>query len=171
AGLAALEREVSELQRPMVERLRELGAGATIRQHILANAVSAELTPTGIAEMAKRPDVRLIRLEREDQVTTGGSISPQPRRSTQLPTALVGRSAGPCARSAYVPRSLPLRSSRWSRVAALHRPPRALHKHRSPRVHRRARRSRAAPAITPMAPSRRWPPPRPPMPGPSVISV
>jgi len=71
AGLAALEREVSKLQRPMVERLRELGAGATIRQHILANAVSAEPTPTEIAEMAKRPDVRLIRLEREDQVTTG----------------------------------------------------------------------------------------------------
>src|SRR5262249_54445096 len=93
AGLAALEREVSELQRPMVERLRELGAGATIRQHILANAVSAELTPAGIAELAKRPDVRLIRLEREDQVTTGSSISPQARRAIQLPTALAGRPA------------------------------------------------------------------------------
>jgi hypothetical protein len=71
AGLAALEREVRELQRPIVERLRELGAGATARQHILANAVSAELTPSEIAEMAKHPDVRLIRLAREDQVTTG----------------------------------------------------------------------------------------------------
>jgi hypothetical protein len=69
-GRAALEREVRELQGPMVERLRELGAGATVRQHVLANAVSAELTPSGIAEMAKYPDVRLIRLAREDQVTT-----------------------------------------------------------------------------------------------------
>ncbi|MGE5286228.1 MAG: hypothetical protein ACM3ML_03295 [Micromonosporaceae bacterium] len=71
AGLAALEREVRELQRPIVERLRELGAGPTVRQHILANAVSADLTPIEIAEMAKHPDVRLIRLAREDQVTTG----------------------------------------------------------------------------------------------------
>jgi hypothetical protein len=71
AGRAALEREVLELQRPMVERLRELGAGATLRQHILANAISAELTPVEIAEIAKRPDVRLVRLAREEQVTTG----------------------------------------------------------------------------------------------------
>jgi hypothetical protein len=69
-GRAALEREVRELQGPIVERLRELGAGATIRQHVLANAVSAELTPEGIAEMAKHPDVRLIRLAREEPVTT-----------------------------------------------------------------------------------------------------
>jgi hypothetical protein len=70
AGLAELEREVRESQRPMVERLRELGAGATVRQHTLANAVSAALTPAQIAAMAEHPDVRLIRLSREDQVTT-----------------------------------------------------------------------------------------------------
>ena len=70
-GLAALEREVHKLQQPIVERLRELGAGAAIQQHVLANAVSAELTPAEIAEMARHPDVRLIRLEREDHVTTG----------------------------------------------------------------------------------------------------
>jgi hypothetical protein len=70
AGRAALEREVRELQRPMVERLRELGAAATVRQHVLANAVSARLTPAQIAAMAEHPDVRLIRLVREDQVTT-----------------------------------------------------------------------------------------------------
>ena len=69
-GVAALEREAHKLQQPIVERLRELGAGAAIRQHVLANAVSAELTPVQIAEMAKHPDVRLIRLEREDHVTT-----------------------------------------------------------------------------------------------------
>jgi hypothetical protein len=48
AGLAALEREVHELQRPMVERLRELGAGAS------AEALHA--TATGIrAPVAARP--------------------------------------------------------------------------------------------------------------------
>lgn len=71
AGLAALEREVHELQRPIVQRLRELGAAETVRQHVLANAVSAELTPIGINEMAQHPDVRLIRLAHEDQVTAG----------------------------------------------------------------------------------------------------
>jgi hypothetical protein len=69
AGRAALEREVMELQRPIVERLRELGAAATVRQHVLANAVSARLTPVQIAAIAEHPDVRLIRLVRDDQVT------------------------------------------------------------------------------------------------------
>lgn len=70
-GLAALEREVHRLQQPIVERLRELGAGAAFRQHVLANAVSAELTAVQIAEIARHPDVRLIRLAHEDQITTG----------------------------------------------------------------------------------------------------
>jgi hypothetical protein len=69
-GRAALERRVRELQRPMVERLNELGAGGTVRQHVLANAVSARLTPAQIAALAEHPDVRLIRLIRDDQVTT-----------------------------------------------------------------------------------------------------
>ncbi len=70
AGLAALERQVRELQRPMVERINELGAGATVRQHVIANAVSARLTPAQIAALAEHPDVRMIRLIRDDQVTT-----------------------------------------------------------------------------------------------------
>lgn len=69
AGLERLERQIEAAQRPLVGRLRELGV-ADVRRSALANALSASLTPAQIAAASDHPDVRLIRLRREEQVTT-----------------------------------------------------------------------------------------------------
>lgn len=72
ARLERLEQTVRELQAGVVQRLRELDAGE-VEQLTLANALSARLTPTQIASVAERGDVKIIRLSREEQVTAAGS--------------------------------------------------------------------------------------------------
>src|SRR5215210_9502063 len=58
--LAELEQRVRELQRGILEQLRDLGVSGTTRQLSLANAVSAELTPPQIERISARPDVKRI---------------------------------------------------------------------------------------------------------------
>ena len=64
-----LERQARESQAGVVEHLSRLGASG-VRQSVLANAVGVELTPAEIAEIAQREDVRMIRFDRAEQVTT-----------------------------------------------------------------------------------------------------
>ena len=64
-----LERRTRERQAGVVEHLSRLGVGP-VSQSTLANAVGAELTAAEIAEIAERDDVRMIRLDRAEQVTT-----------------------------------------------------------------------------------------------------
>ena len=65
-----LERRARERQAGVVEQLSRLGLGASVRQSTLANAVSVQLTPEEIAQIAERDDVRMIRFDRAEQVTT-----------------------------------------------------------------------------------------------------
>ena len=65
-----LERRVREHQTGVVEHLAKLGVDSGVRQATLANAISVALTPAEIEEIAARDDVRTIRLDREEYVTT-----------------------------------------------------------------------------------------------------
>ena len=67
--LAALDRQVSHLQAGIVARLSELGSTGELHQATLANALSTSLTPAQIRQIAAHGDVKLIRLNREEQVT------------------------------------------------------------------------------------------------------
>jgi hypothetical protein len=68
--LEHLERRVKELQRGIMTRLSELGAEERAQALVLANVVSADLTPAEITELAKLEDVRAIHLNRQQNVTT-----------------------------------------------------------------------------------------------------
>jgi hypothetical protein len=70
AQLEDLERRTKELQQGIMSRLSELGAEERAHQLALANVVSADLTPREIRELAKLEDVRTIRLNRQQNVTT-----------------------------------------------------------------------------------------------------
>jgi hypothetical protein len=65
-----LEHRVMELQQGIMSRLSELGAEDRAQQLALVNVVSADLTPREIRELAKLADVRAIRLNRQQNVTT-----------------------------------------------------------------------------------------------------
>jgi hypothetical protein len=67
--LSELEQRVSELQSGIVDQLRDLGAGGTTRQLSLANALSAELTPSQVEKISAHPDVKRIHLARMEKVT------------------------------------------------------------------------------------------------------
>ena len=67
--LSELEQRVRELQRGMLDQLRDLGVGDTTRQLTLANGVAADLTPSQIEEISARPDVKRIHLARMEKVT------------------------------------------------------------------------------------------------------
>src|SRR6266540_772957 len=69
AALASLEHQVHELQAPVLAVLAEIGIEPD-RQHVLTNAVTATLTPAQIRQVAELDEVKLVRLESFDQVTT-----------------------------------------------------------------------------------------------------
>lgn len=69
AGLDELERRVGRRQAAIVARLAELGE-ADVDQMTLANALAARLAPAQIDDIASRDDVKFVRLNREEQVTT-----------------------------------------------------------------------------------------------------
>jgi hypothetical protein len=68
--LRDLEQRVSELQQGIMSHLVELGAEDRAQQLALANVISAQLTPREVRELAKLKDVRAIRLNRQQNVTT-----------------------------------------------------------------------------------------------------
>jgi hypothetical protein len=57
------------VQKGVLDALAALGA-TQVRQLVLANGISAELTARQIREIAERPDVRLIHLTPLEQATT-----------------------------------------------------------------------------------------------------
>ena len=67
--ISELEQRVRELQRGMLDQLRDLGVGDTTRQLTLANGVAADLTPSQIEKISARPDVKRIHLARMEKVT------------------------------------------------------------------------------------------------------
>lgn len=68
-ALAALDRRTGLLQRGIVARLAELGV-RDARRAALANALFATLTPAQIEAIAAHPDVRMVRGNRPEAVTT-----------------------------------------------------------------------------------------------------
>ena len=66
---AQLEGRVRSQQGPVRQRLAELGVTTEIRPLILSNSLEARLTPAQIRQMGQHQDVRLIILNREEQVT------------------------------------------------------------------------------------------------------
>ena len=67
-GMADLEARVKHLQKGIVEQLAQFGA-PDIQQSVLANLIGASLRPQQIEAIAAREDVKVIRLNREEQVT------------------------------------------------------------------------------------------------------
>jgi serine protease AprX len=70
AALADLESRVQASQAPILAQLDAMGARKDAIVHTLTNAVTARLTPSQIAEISQLDEVKLIRHERLDQVTT-----------------------------------------------------------------------------------------------------
>lgn len=68
--LDRIQEAVRQSQQGIVARLSELGAGEGVEQATLANSLAARLTPPQIADIAGRSDVKIIRLDRADYVTT-----------------------------------------------------------------------------------------------------
>jgi hypothetical protein len=68
--LDRMREAVRRSQQGIVARLSELGAGEGVEQATLANSLAARLTYAQIADIAGRSDVKLIRLDRADYVTT-----------------------------------------------------------------------------------------------------
>lgn len=68
AALQGMERQVQALQKRLMGRLDELGV--LVQRSLLANALFTALRPDQITEIAQHPDVKAIRLNREQQVTT-----------------------------------------------------------------------------------------------------
>lgn len=63
-----LEKKVLEKQKPIISKLKEMGATHNFKVLLFANSVYAELTYDQIMEMGKLQDIKLIRLSREDKV-------------------------------------------------------------------------------------------------------
>ncbi len=69
SALTDLEQQVRLLQAPILARLAEVGAEpATL--HTLTNAITADMTPAQIQQVADLDEVGIVRLETLDQVTT-----------------------------------------------------------------------------------------------------
>lgn len=69
AGLERMGRQLHTLQQHVLERLEQLGADM-VERSALVNALFASLTPAQVTEIARHPDVRMVRLSRPEQVTT-----------------------------------------------------------------------------------------------------
>ena len=70
AALEDLERRTQQSQQPIVEQLRQVTGDAEIKSHSLTNAVTTSLTPAQMDQVAELDEVRMIRLEKLDKVTT-----------------------------------------------------------------------------------------------------
>ena len=71
AALQELEREVKSSQEPILSRLEAVGVGAgDVTVSVLANAVTARLTPNQLRDVAELDEVKIIRHERLDHVET-----------------------------------------------------------------------------------------------------
>ena len=66
---AELERRARLQQQGICERLSEIGVTADIHPMPLSNSVEVRLTPAQIRQMGGHKDVKLIVLNREEQVT------------------------------------------------------------------------------------------------------
>jgi serine protease AprX len=69
SALTDLEQQVRLRQEPILAKLAEVGA-EPVTVHTLANAVTADLTPDQIQQVAGLDEVGIVRLESLDQVTT-----------------------------------------------------------------------------------------------------
>jgi serine protease AprX len=69
-ALANLESRTQQSQQPVVERIRQITGDEQIKTHTLTNAVTAKLTPAQMEQVAELDEVKIIRLEKLDQVTT-----------------------------------------------------------------------------------------------------
>jgi serine protease AprX len=70
AALDELGRRTQESQQPIVEQLRRVTGDEEIRSHRLTNAVTTRLTPAQMERVAELDEVKIIRLEKLDSVTT-----------------------------------------------------------------------------------------------------
>jgi len=68
-ALRSMQRQSHRLQKGVVNRLVEIGA-KHIEQSAIANAVSAELTPTQIALIVDHAEVRSVHSSHPERVTT-----------------------------------------------------------------------------------------------------
>ncbi|MEZ5286507.1 MAG: S8 family serine peptidase [Vicinamibacterales bacterium] len=68
AGLTALGRQIKASQAPIIERVKAVG-GSSPRLHALTNAVTVQLTPLQMQQIAELDEVKIIRLEALDTVT------------------------------------------------------------------------------------------------------
>ena len=66
--IGAMETQVRAAQAPLLKRLDDIGAG-NVQQMVLANAVSADLTPDQIRTMASEPAVKRIVWNVAERVT------------------------------------------------------------------------------------------------------
>jgi subtilisin family serine protease len=57
-------------QRDLVRHIQQVAPRTTPRQHVLANAITVDLTPPQLEEIANDDAIALVRLERLDKVTT-----------------------------------------------------------------------------------------------------
>ena len=64
-----LEQQVRAQQQGILERLSELGVTGDVRQMTLSNSIEVRLTPAQIRQMGGHKEVKLIILNREEQVT------------------------------------------------------------------------------------------------------
>jgi subtilisin family serine protease len=70
AALEDLESRTQQSQQPIVERLRQVVGDEQIKPHRLTNAVTTSLTPVQMEQVAELDEVRIVRLEKLDKVTT-----------------------------------------------------------------------------------------------------
>lgn len=68
--LADLESRTQQIQQPLVDRIRQITGDEQIKTHTLTNAVTAKLTPAQMEQVAELDEVKIIRLEKLDLVTT-----------------------------------------------------------------------------------------------------
>lgn len=68
--LGDLQKKVKANQKPIVAELEKIGASKDAIVHTLTNAVTTKLTPTQMAQIAELDEVKIIRLEALDPVTT-----------------------------------------------------------------------------------------------------
>jgi hypothetical protein len=67
-SIEELEKKVLQKQKPIISKLKEIGATQNFRVLLFANSVYAELTYDQIMEMSKLKNIKVIRLSREDKV-------------------------------------------------------------------------------------------------------
>jgi serine protease AprX len=69
-ALVELEQRIQESQAPILKKLEQIGAPDKPIVHTLTNAITTELTPKQLSQISDLDEVKLIRHERLDPVTT-----------------------------------------------------------------------------------------------------